>query len=69
MIVTTSYCSRSGQGTPMYSRRGKSTINQYLCFSRETTEEEEKEKKRALAEKLKKSDINKRKSLMNSLDD
>ena len=38
--MLTECCSKSGQGTPMYSRRGKSTINQYLCFSREPIDEE-----------------------------
>ena len=30
---------KSGQGTSMYSRRGKSTINEYLCFQKDPEEE------------------------------
>jgi len=30
---------KSGRGTAMYSRRGKSTINEYLCFSKDPEEE------------------------------
>ena len=29
---------KSGQGTHMYSRRGKSTINEYLCFQEDPEE-------------------------------
>ena len=29
---------QSGQGTHMYSRRGKSTINEYLCFQEDPEE-------------------------------
>ena len=38
MFVDTGFASKSGLGTPMYSRRGKSTINTYLCFSRDPEE-------------------------------
>ena len=30
---------KSGQGTLMYSRRGKSTINEYLCFQEDPEEQ------------------------------
>lgn len=30
---------KSGQGTDMYSRRGKSTINEYLCFQEDPEEQ------------------------------
>ena len=33
IIVVDSVKGNSGQGVPMYSRAGKSTINQYLVFS------------------------------------
>ncbi len=33
---------KSGKGTPMYSNRGKTTINEYLCFSKDPIEEEER---------------------------
>lgn len=31
-IIITNLCARSGKGTPMFSRRGRSTIAHYLCF-------------------------------------
>jgi len=37
-LMTSQSAARSGQGTPMYSRRGKSTINNYLCFSQDPDE-------------------------------
>ena len=33
MIVETSYMAPSGEGTPMFSRRGKSTSVQYMVFN------------------------------------
>lgn len=33
MVVNTSFTSKSGEGTRMFSRQGKSTINHYLCFN------------------------------------
>ncbi|CAI2361941.1 unnamed protein product [Moneuplotes crassus] len=33
MIASTSQCAKSGRGTPMFSRRGKSTIPKHGCFS------------------------------------
>ena len=35
MIVETSFMQPSGHGTPMFSRRGKSTSVQYLVFNEE----------------------------------
>jgi hypothetical protein len=31
-MIITDYCAPSGHGTPMFSRRGQSTIPQYVCF-------------------------------------
>jgi hypothetical protein len=33
MIVRTRFTSDSGLGTAMFSRAGKTTIDQYMCFS------------------------------------
>lgn len=33
MIVETTQMSKCGQGTPMFSRRGKSTSVQYMVFN------------------------------------
>ena len=38
MIIDSGFTAKSGQGTPMYSRRGKSTINHYLCFTKNPEE-------------------------------
>eukprot|EP00347_Sterkiella_histriomuscorum_P000795 403374475 len=38
MIIDSGFTAKSGQGTPMYSRRGKSTINNYLCFTKNPEE-------------------------------
>jgi hypothetical protein len=38
-IIDSGFTRKSGQGTPMYSRRGKSTINSYLCFQKDPEEE------------------------------
>jgi hypothetical protein len=45
MVVSTGpSLMRSGRGTSMYSRRGKSTINEYLCFSKDPVEEAERKR-------------------------
>ena len=45
MIVSTGpSLMKSGRGTSMYSRRGKSTINEYLCFSKDPVEEAERKR-------------------------
>lgn len=31
-MITTDYCVPSGEGTPMISKQGISTIPQYICF-------------------------------------
>lgn len=36
MIAETSFMAYSGQGTPMFSRPGKATNYQYLCFSKKS---------------------------------
>ena len=45
--VVTSYAQKSGQGTPMFSRPGKQTSAEYICFKeiheRKPIEEEEAE--------------------------
>ncbi len=33
MVVNTSFTSKSGGGTRMFSRQGKATIHNYLCFN------------------------------------
>jgi hypothetical protein len=38
MIVSTFSAQNSGKGTAMFSRAGKSTINQYKCFNDKTKE-------------------------------
>ena len=35
MLTTTDFCRKSGQGTPMYSKRGISTIASFICFNRD----------------------------------
>ena len=35
MLTTTDFCRKSGQGTPMYSKRGISTIASFVCFKRD----------------------------------
>lgn len=41
LIGTTTFMQKSGQGTPMMSRNGKSTAYQYLCFSQGIKEEDD----------------------------
>ena len=31
-LVTTSFVTKSGEGTPMFSNSGKRTVAQYICF-------------------------------------
>lgn len=31
-IVTTTFATKSGEGTPMFSRPGKQTTAEYICF-------------------------------------
>lgn len=33
MIIDTDYTQKSGQGCAMFSRRGISTIQSYMCYS------------------------------------
>jgi hypothetical protein len=44
-IVTTSFAQKSGEGTPMFSRPGKATTAEYICFkeTHERVEEVEEE--------------------------
>ena len=42
MIIDSGFAAKSGQGTSMYSRRGKSTINSYLCFNNNPLSSENK---------------------------
>lgn len=39
MIVETSLLQKCGQGTPMFSRRGKSTSLQYKVFAEKNNDE------------------------------
>lgn len=38
-VIDSGFTIRSGQGTPMYSRRGKSTIDIYKCFQVDPVEQ------------------------------
>jgi hypothetical protein len=44
-IVTTTFAQKSGDGTPMFSRPGKATTAEYICFKEphERLEEVEEE--------------------------
>ena len=32
LICTTDFAQKSGEGTPMFSRPGKQTVAEYICF-------------------------------------
>lgn len=48
-LYITSFAQKSGEGTPMFSRNGKSTIASYIAFKephiKEESENEDEEKK------------------------
>ena len=37
-IIESDFTMKSGQGTPMFSRQGKSTVNSYICFQKDPNE-------------------------------
>ena len=49
-IYITSFAQKSGEGTPMFSRNGKSTIATYIAFKephiKEESENDDEEKKK-----------------------
>jgi len=41
MLANSTYTQKSGDGTPMFSRPGKSTTYNYLCFSKDLSKKVE----------------------------